>query len=57
MAQQERGQHIRSFDLRLSVVKPIGAQWMICLYDYLKGKPTIFTHGFKQEGIFGLIAS
>lgn len=51
MAQQKRGQDIQSFDLRLSVVKPIGAQWMIDLYDYLKGNATIITHGFKNVGI------
>ena len=51
MAQQERGQDIQLVDLRLSVVKPIGAQWMIDLYDYLKGNPTIITHGFKHVDI------
>ena len=56
MAQQESGQDIQPVDLRLSVVKPIGAQWMIDLYDYLKGNPSIITHGFKHVGISGQLS-
>ena len=58
MAQQESGQDIQPVDLRLhvSVVKPIGAQWMINLYDYLKGNPSIITHGFKHVGSSGALA-
>lgn len=35
-------------DLRLSVVKPEGARWMIAMYDYLKSKPEIISNGFKD---------
>lgn len=38
-------------DLRLSIVKPLGAQWMIKLYDYLKSKPDIIKNGFRGAGI------
>ena len=38
-------------DLRLSVVKPLGAQWMMKLYDYLKSKPEIIENGFRAVGI------
>ena len=37
-------------DLRLSVVKPRGAQWMINLLDYLKSRPDVI-RGFKGAGI------
>ena len=57
MAQQESEQDIQPVDLRLSIVKPIGAQWMIELYDYLKGNPSIITHGFKYVGISGHLVS
>ena len=56
MAQQGNGQDIQLVDLRLSVVKPIGARWMIDLYDYLMN-PSIITHGFKHVGISGRLAS
>ena len=46
MAQQESGQDIQTVDVR-SIVKPISAQWMIDLYNYLKGNLSIITHGFK----------
>lgn len=29
---------LKSVDLRLSIVKPLGAQWMIALYDYFQVK-------------------
>ena len=57
MAQQESGQDIQPVDFRLSVVKPMGAKWMIDLYDYLKGNPSIITHGFKHVGISDCLAS
>lgn len=42
---------VKSVDLRLSIVKPLGAQWMIALYDYFKSKPEIAKNGFKEAGI------
>ena len=44
-------------DLKLSVMKPqpLGAQWMIKLYDYFKSKPEIIENGFKQVGINGVL--
>ena len=57
MPQQESGQDIQPVDLRLSIVKPMGAKWMIDLYDYLKGNPSIITHGFKHVGISDCLAS
>ena len=36
-----------SVDLRLTIVKPLGAQWLISLCDYFKGKPDIVRNGFR----------
>ena len=38
-------------DLKLSVVKPLGAAWMKSAYDYVKSKPEIIQNGFKEAGI------
>ena len=38
-------------DLRLSIVKPLGAQWMIKLFDYFKARPDIIRNGFEGAGI------
>ena len=38
-------------DLKLSVVKPLGAAWMKSAYDYVKCKPDIIQNGFKGAGI------
>ena len=46
---------ITPVDLRLSVVKPLSAQWMIKLYDHLKKRPDIIVHGFKGTGMFDCI--
>ena len=51
ITQKDNGQDIQPVDLRLSFVKPIGAQWVIELYDYLKGHPNIISNGFKHVGI------
>ena len=41
----------KQLDLRVSVMKPLGAKWLVELYDYLKGKPDIVKNGFKDAGI------
>ena len=46
-SQFQSGERI-PIDLRMSVVKPLGLQWMIGLYDYLKSKPDIIQNGFKD---------
>ena len=38
-------------DLWMSIVKPLGAKWMIRLYDYMKSKPDITRNGFQHAGI------
>ena len=42
-------------DLKLSVVKPLSAQWMIKMYDYLKAKPDIVLSDFRNVGIFSVM--
>ena len=34
-------------DLRLAIMKPLGAQWMISLHKYLKSNPQIIQNGFS----------
>ena len=36
-----------ALDLRLSIIKPLGAKLVIELYGYLKGKPDIIMTGFR----------
>ena len=38
-------------DLILNIVKSLGAQWMVQLYDYLKGKPDTIRNGSKEAGL------
>ncbi len=44
-------QEIEPVDLRLSVVKPLGAKWMIELFDHFKQHPEIIRNGFSAAGI------
>ena len=37
---------VELIDLRLSIVKSLGAKWMDKLYDYLKSKHEIVCNGF-----------
>ena len=41
----------KSIDLKMSIVKPLGAQWLIELYNYMKSKPEIIVNGFHGSGI------
>ena len=38
-------------DLKLSIAKPVGAKWLIELYDYFKTKPKIMMNGFHSARI------
>ncbi len=38
-------------DLKLSIVKPLGAKWMVSMYDYFLSKPEIIRNGFIGAGI------
>ena len=44
-------------DLKMSVVKPLGAEWLIDLYNYLLSKPDIIVSGFRGSGILTTIAA
>lgn len=49
-SQFQKGQ-VELIDLRMSIVKPLGAKWMVNLYDYLQSKPEIVHNGFRAAGI------
>ena len=38
-------------DLSLSVVKPLGAMWLMDAYEYIKSKASIIINGFRGTGI------
>ena len=44
-------QEVEPVDLRLSVVKPLGAKWMIELFDHFKQHPEIIRNVFSAAGI------
>ena len=42
---------MRPVDLSMSVVKPLGATWLMNTFDYIKANPSIIINGFKGAGI------
>ncbi len=38
-------------DLSISSLKPLGAQWLISMFDYFCGKEDIIKNGFRKAGI------
>ena len=42
-------------DLRLSVLKPLGAQWLINTFNYLVSNNDIIVNGFKASGISDIV--
>ena len=45
------GEDTAPVDLRMSTMKPLGARWLVSLYDYLKEQPSIIENGFKAAGM------
>ena len=41
----------KTVDLRLSVLKPLGAEWLNLMHKYNQENPTIIKNGFKAAGI------
>ena len=38
-------------DLKMSIMKPLGAGWLMEMHDYLVSKPEIIVNGFKGAGL------
>ena len=49
--QLDEGEEISPVDLRMSTMKPLGARWLVSLYDYLKENSSIVENGFKAAGL------
>ena len=49
--QLKAGDANKFVDLKLSIMKPLGAKWMVSMYDYFLSKPEIIRNGFKGAGI------
>ena len=54
---EENPSQLKPIDLKLSVMKPLGARWMIQLYDHFKSTPKVVVNGFKATGIFDCVKS
>ena len=46
-------------DLKLTVIKPLHAQWLVSMYDHLTGQrgKEVILKGWKRAGISGLLLS
>ena len=42
-------------DLRLSVMKPLNARWILKAHNYIKENKSIVENGFKGAGITGIL--
>jgi hypothetical protein len=51
LKQLDEGADPKPVDLRSSLMKPLGARWLISLYDYLKEHNSIIVNGFKAAGL------
>ena len=54
---EENPSQYKPVDLKLSVMKPLGARSMIQLYDHFKNSPEVIVNGFKATGIFDCVKS
>ena len=44
-------------DMKLTVVKEVGARWLVSMYDYLQGHPETCKNGFVKAGIAEAISN
>lgn len=49
--QLNKKESVNPVSLQMAVVKPLGAKWLIGLYEYFKSKPDIIINGFKEAGL------
>ena len=54
---EENPSQFNPVDLKLSTMKPLGARWMIQLYDHFKSTSQVIVNGFKATGIFDAVKS
>ena len=47
------GKEITPVDLKMPTMKPLGARWLISLYDYITENKSIVENGFKAAGLLG----
>lgn len=57
VAQQDSGTATQPVDMKLSIMKPIGAKWMIEAFDYIQSHPDMIRNGFKNVGITDFLKS
>ena len=39
-------------DLRLSIIKPLCAKWIVSMYEHIKSNLALVSNGFKEAGTF-----
>ena len=49
--QLSEGKEITPVDLKMSTMKPLGARWLVSLYDYITENRSIVENGFKAAGL------
>ena len=42
-------------DLRISIMKPLGAAWLVGAYNYNKEKDSLVKNGYKSAGITDIL--
>ena len=49
--QHQETKSLQPVDLQMNIVKPLGARWIVSLFEYLNTKPEIIKNGFRESGI------
>ena len=50
-----QGEQYTAIKLPLSVMKPLGAKWLMKAFDHIQSQPTMIKNGFKAAGITDVI--
>ena len=50
-SQSNEGKETEGVNLKLSVVKPLSAKWMVAVHEHIKNNPDLVKNGLKEAGI------
>ena len=49
--QMQQGKKSHEIKVRISIVKPLHAKWIVKFYDYIRLKPELIKNGWRKSGI------
>ena len=53
---KDQSTEVIPIDMKMSLVKPLSAKWIVSMFSYFKDNPSIVQNGFKEAGIINCLS-